>query len=118
MAETFDKIAEQIKKSEYYQKDKRNLQHALNRAILSQSFYTMLDLVSLCNVKISISDLLKLADEAPTGLSNEVSQVDFITAVFQEHGIDVNGWDIEGLGRIQLTLCMNIATILWYDENL
>lgn len=118
MAETFDKIAEQIKKSEYYQKDKRNLQHTLNRATSTESLFIMLDLINLCDIRISLSDLLKMEKEEPEPFASENVQSEFIAACFYKHGINTDFDEIKKLSKTQFAVCMYIATILWYEENL
>lgn len=118
MAETFNKIAQQIKNSECYKMHKRSLQDKLNRAISMESLWIMLDIINLCNIKISLSDFLKMEKEGPEIFADENIQNEFITARFREHGINTDFDEIGSLSKTQFALCMYIAAMLWYEENL
>lgn len=118
MFDTFIKITKRIKESEYYKKNKDDLQNKLGCAKNSKNFHALLDFVELCNIKISLSELFAMSKETAEDFSIEDAQAGFIFEHFQEMGIECSFIDFRDLTKEQFALCMHIATIHYYEENL
>lgn len=116
MYDTFAKIAKQVKESESYKK--KEMRYALSRAENDKNFHALLDIVEICDVKISLFDLFAMSKETAEDFSTEDAQAEFIFEHFHEMGIECNFTDFHYLTKEQFALCMHLATIHYCNENL
>lgn len=112
----FDEVIERIKNTDMYKQ--RRIREAVAHLEKYNSFWALFDLMQICDVKISLSDLFVLNKETAEDFSTEDAQAEFIFERFHEMGIECNFTDFRDLTKEQFALCMHLATIHYCDENL
>lgn len=114
----FDEVIKRIKGTNTYKK-RRSIREQVNHIERYHTFGVLFDLIQICNIKISLSELFAMSKETDNEeLVTEDAQAEFIFEHFHEMGIECNFTDFRDLTKEQFALCMHLATIHYCEENL